>query len=115
MSDKSQVRANGPINQLTRQPLKGRKRHGGIRFGEMERDSIIAHGASFLLHERLLNSSDRHLAVICDKCGSMLSATAKPMTQQEAATLSSDEHDVPFGAHAVCDAVSGERARGDEY
>ena len=69
MSDKSQVRANGPINQLTRQPLKGRKRHGGIRFGEMERDSIIAHGASFLLHERLLNSSDRHLAVICDKCG----------------------------------------------
>ena len=53
----------------------------------MERDSIIAHGAAFLVHERLMNSSDRHPAVICDKCGSMLSATAKQMTQQEAATL----------------------------
>lgn len=87
VSDKSQVRATGPINQLTRQPLKGRKKHGGIRFGEMERDSIIAHGAAYLLHERLLNSSDRHLAVICDKCGSILSATAKQMTQQEASAL----------------------------
>lgn len=97
VSDKSQVRATGPINQLTRQPLKGRKRHGGIRcgevsdlngcYGQMERDSIIAHGAAFLLHERLMNSSDRHPAVICDKCGSILSATAKQMTQQEAATL----------------------------
>ena len=38
----------------------------------MERDSIIAHGAAFLLHERLMNSSDRHPAVICDKCGSKL-------------------------------------------
>lgn len=54
---------------------------------QMERDSIIAHGAAFLLHERLMNSSDRHPAVICDKCGSILSATAKQMTQQEAATL----------------------------
>ena len=48
---------------------------------------MIAHGAAFLVHERLMNSSDRHPAVICDKCGSILSATAKPMTQQEAATL----------------------------
>lgn len=48
---------------------------------------MIAHGAAFLVHERLMNSSDRHPAVICDKCGSILSATAKPMTQQEAATM----------------------------
>ena len=81
------MRATGPINQLTRQPLKGRKKHGGIRLGEMERDSIIAHGAAFLLHERLLNSSDRHRAVGCDRCGSILSATAKQLTQQEAATM----------------------------
>ena len=81
------MRATGPINQLTRQPLKGRKKHGGIRLGEMERDSIIAHGAAFLLHERLLNSSDRHMAVVGDRCGSILSATAKQLTQQEAATM----------------------------
>ena len=81
------MRATGPINQLTRQPLKGRKKHGGIRLGEMERASIIAHGAAFLLHERLLNSSDRHMTVVCDRCGSILSATAKQLTQQEAATM----------------------------
>ena len=85
LADNPQMTAR--FEGVTRQPLKGRKKHGGIRFGEMERDSIIAHGASYLLHERLLNSSDRHAAIICDKCGSMLSATAKQLTQQEAATM----------------------------
>lgn len=78
VSDKSQVRSTGPINQLTRQPVKGRKKHGGIRFGEMERDSLLAHGASFLLHDRLHSSSDRHLAMVCKQCGSMLSTFSEP-------------------------------------
>lgn len=76
VSDKSQVRAEGPINNLTRQPVKGRKKGGGIRLGEMERDSLLAHGCAFLLRDRLMNSSDRHLAAVCQKCGSMLSPVA---------------------------------------
>ena len=46
VSDKSQVRATGPVNPVTMQPIKGRKRHGGIRLGEMERDALLAHGVT---------------------------------------------------------------------
>lgn len=78
VSDKSQVRATGPINPVTRQPVKGRKRHGGIRFGEMERDSLLSHGAAYLLQDRLMNCSDRHIAVLCARCGSLLSTMNVP-------------------------------------
>ena len=73
VSDKYQVRTTGPIDNLTHQPVKGRKRAGGIRFGEMERDSLLAHGISFCLQDRLMNCSDYSLAHICRLCGSILS------------------------------------------
>jgi len=74
VSDKSQVRGTGPVHPLTQQPVKGRKRHGGIRLGEMERDSLLAHGISFLLHDRLVICSDSHPArVFVDtRCGAVL-------------------------------------------
>ncbi|GMI61541.1 hypothetical protein ScalyP_jg8423, partial [Parmales sp. scaly parma] len=69
VSDKSQVRATGAVNQLTRQPVKGRKRGGGIRLGEMERDSLLSHGCAFLLQDRLVGCSDGSFADVCGRCG----------------------------------------------
>lgn len=73
VSDKSQARAMGPIDVLTHQPVKGRKKQGGIRFGEMERDSLLAHGASFCLNDRLMKCSDYSEGYVCNKCGSIIS------------------------------------------
>lgn len=75
VSDKFQVRSTGTVDPVTRQPIHGRKAGGGIRFGEMERDSIIAHGAAYLLHDRLHTCSDYHVADVCSLCGSILTAS----------------------------------------
>ena len=78
VKDKFQVRSVGKNNPLTRQPIKGRKVGGGIRFGEMERDSLLAHGAAYLLHDRLHYCSDYHVVDVCRNCGSMLSLLNTP-------------------------------------
>lgn len=78
VSDKFQVRSTGPINPLTRQPIKGRKFGGGIRFGEMERDSLLAHGAAYLLHDRLHSCSDYHVMDVCANCGLLVSTLTVP-------------------------------------
>lgn len=72
VNDKFQVRSTGPVNSLTMQPVKGRKRHGGIRVGEMERDALIGHGTAFLLQDRLLNCSDYTQTSVCRECGAIL-------------------------------------------
>ena len=69
VKDKVHSRARGPVTTLVRQPMEGRSRQGGLRFGEMERDALLSHGSSRFVQDRLMDNSDKYIAPVCNKCG----------------------------------------------
>eukprot|EP00760_Papus_ankaliazontas_P025331 PhM_4_TR2645/c0_g1_i1/m.76424/K03002/RPA2, POLR1B; DNA-directed RNA polymerase I subunit RPA2 len=83
--DKWQVRSRtdhvrNRVIDTTGQPVHGRKVHGGVRVGEMERDALISHGASEIVIDRLLNVSDKTRTYLCANCGGMLCFMEKSST-----------------------------------
>jgi DNA-directed RNA polymerase II subunit RPB2 len=71
VKDKINYRAQGPRTMVTRQTVQGRANDGGLRIGEMERDGIIAHGATAFLKESMLDRGDDYYVAICNTSGTI--------------------------------------------
>lgn len=69
VNDKQHSRSNGPMMNLTRQPAEGRSRDGGLRFGEMEKDAMVSHGAARFTRGRMYDASDKYSIYVCKDCG----------------------------------------------
>ena len=99
VSDKMHARAYGPVTTLTKQPLEGRSRDGGLRFGEMERDAMISQGNSEMLKERLFTQSDYYKLAICNECGNIAT------TRTECKPCQTDDVSIvnfPYVAKLLC-------------
>ena len=77
VNDKQHSRSIGPMVNLTRQPAEGRSRDGGLRFGEMERDAMVSHGASRFTRGRMYDASDKYQVYVCKRCGLIASYNDK--------------------------------------
>lgn len=77
VNDKKHSRSIGPMVNLTRQPAEGRSRDGGLKFGEMEKDAMVSHGASAFTKSRMYDVSDKYSVHVCNKCGLIASYNNK--------------------------------------
>ena len=110
VSDKMQVRGRGALTQQLHQPTGGRARRGGQRFGEMERDGIISHGAAEFLKERLCTASDAFNTVYCSTCGNR--AISKYTDEKYLCRICDDKSEfgsctIPYSYKTLTDYLAG--------
>ena len=92
VQDKIHARSKGPRQILTRQPLEGRSRKGGLRLGEMERDALLSHGVTDTVLDRFLTQSDEYSYYVCQSCKHM----ADPPAPRQSRRLSITHAGRPF-------------------
>ena len=107
VADKIHARAKGKIVGLTagRWPVDGRANGGGLRWGEMERDCGIAHGASAVLHERMVTSSDAYDAPLCKNCGLIGTVVANGLNESYCTNCEKKdiaEVQMPYAGKLLC-------------
>jgi len=77
VAEKINARGVGKVMGLTRQPTEGRRKGGGLRIGEMERDTVLSHGISNFIKESMMERSDKFCWCICKRCGTLVAFNMK--------------------------------------
>jgi DNA-directed RNA polymerase beta subunit len=95
VSDKIHARMSGPLDPLTHQPVPGRSRDGGLRFGEMERDAVLVHGSTSMLREYMFLQSDKYIIPVCKICGTI------PHTQTYCQICKSEDVEMKYTPYAT--------------
>lgn len=103
VSDKIHARAQGQLMSLTRQPNCGRAKNGGLRIGEMEKDSLLVHGVSRFIRERMLELSDFFIIYVCRSCG-VISANTK---QCHVCDMTVYKCTIPYAAKLLLQELNG--------
>lgn len=110
VADKFQVRDTGRLDPITHQPVRGRFNEGGIRMGEMERDSQISHGTSEVVQRRMMMDSDPYRLVCCVKCGNIAQSNFEP--RETTCTFCPDSTEfgvlnLPYSTHHIFRMLNG--------
>ena len=104
VSDKIHARMSGPLDTLTHQPVAGRAKNGALRFGEMEKDALLAHGSTRVLKENLFDKSDAFQIPVCINCGKI---PDKRIICEKCGSLEIENKNMPYATKLLLQELAG--------